>query len=426
MGYRVLFTNPRGMEDIVVAELRGLGVSACPRPFGLDGWTWATVEDPLELARLCYQARTVFRGILVLAEGKIRRTEGGLQDIYEIVKGVDWKEWLPPEATFCVRSKRHGEHRFRSPDIERISGQAIIDGLRETTGHPRRVRLARPDVSVRVDVTGDQCVVGIDFVGEEGLHRRGYRAYDHPAALNTVLAAAMVLASGWHPGEKLVDPMCGGGTILIEAALIARKVPGGFFRKDNFAFRTLPHFSPMDLDEQMLAWDARADWTVRAKLFGSDISPKHVFGAELNAERALVRDTTQWQILDIADLPHFFPKGGVDCLITNPPFGVRMGTLRKARELHRTLCQVAREVLCEGGRLTLITHYPEWVVEEADRYGFIPIRRFSVSHGNLLAFLLVLKRKGSTDEGIELKDRQEQRDDDEPDEETHPNDQSRF
>jgi tRNA (guanine6-N2)-methyltransferase len=402
MADKVLFTTSRGIEDIVVQELKSLGIEAKPRLFGLDGWVWGFVDEPLDLARICYQARTIYRGLLVLAEGDVRRTQEGLQDIYELVKSVDWTEWLPPEATFCVRSNRSGRHQYQSPDIERTSGQAVIDRIMEQKGHRQKVRLAHPDVMVRVDVTGEKCVVGIDFVGEDAMHKRAYRVYDHPAAINAVLAAAMILASGWESKEQLVDPMCGGGTIVIEAALIARKVPAGFFRKENFAFRTLPHFEGLNLDDLMLEWDTRADWSVSAKIFGSDISPKHIAGAQLNAERALVADTIEWQVLDAADLPKIFPKGSVHCIVSNPPFGVRSGSVAKAKEAHRLLLQVADEVLSESGRLVVITHHPEWLEMLMPVLDFTAEQRYAVIHGDLPAEILVIRRKSESSQRTEV------------------------
>ncbi|MFN3420651.1 MAG: tRNA (guanine(6)-N2)-methyltransferase [Armatimonadota bacterium] len=402
MAYKVLFTTSRGIEDIVVQELASLGLEARPRLFGLDGWVWGFVDEPITLARICYQARTIYRGLLILAEGEVRRSQEGLDDIYQIVKSVDWTDWLPPEATFCVRSTRSGRHQYQSPDIERISGQAVIERIAEQTGHRQKVKLAHPDVMLRVDVTGERCVVGIDFVGEEALHRRGYRAYDHPAAINAVLAAAMIWASGWRPEEQLVDPMCGGGTIVIEAALIARKVPAGFFRKENFAFRTLPYFENLSLDDLMFEWDAYADWSVSAKLFGSDISPKHIAGAQLNAERALVADTIKWQVLDAAELPQIFPKGSVQRIIVNPPFGVRSGSVTKAKEAHRLLLQTADEVLSEDGKMVVITHHPEWLEMLTPVLDFAIEQQYDVLHGDLPAKILVIGRKAKSKQNLEV------------------------
>ncbi|MCS7192306.1 MAG: tRNA (guanine(6)-N2)-methyltransferase [Armatimonadetes bacterium] len=402
MAYKVLFTTSRGIEDIVVQELNSLNIEVKPKFLGLDGWVWGFVNEPLTLARVCYQARTIYRGLLVLAEGEVRRTQEGLQDIYDIVKSVDWTEWMTPEATFCVRSNRSGRHHYQSPDIERTSGQAVIDKILELKGHKQKVKLANPDVLVRVDVTGERCVVGIDFVGEEAMQRRAYRVYDHPAAINAVLAAAMVLASEWKPEEQMVDPMCGSGTILIEAALIARKVAGGFFRKDNFAFRSLPFFSGLNFDDLMLEWDTRANWSVNAKLFGSDISPKYIAGAKLNSERALVSDTIDWQILDAFELPKIFAKGSVQCIVVNPPFGVRSGSIARAKEAHRVLIQVAEDVLSEDGRLIVITHHPEWLEMLTPVADLIISKRHHVLHGDLPAEILVIKRKSSSSQSMEV------------------------
>ncbi len=398
MGWRVLFTTPRGIEDVVAEELRALGLPARPRAWGLPGWAWATVKAPLELARICYQARTIFRGMLVLAEGPVRRTPEGLRDIYELVHELDWTAWLPEGATFCVRTKRHGDHAYHTPDIERTAGQAIVDSIQRRAGRRQRVSLKEPDVSVRVDVNGPTAVVGLDFVGEEALHKRMFRPYDHPAALSAVLAAAMVWASGWldEPERGLLDPMCGGGTLLMEAASLLRKIPAGHFRKGKFAFRLLPYFRErgVDFDALMAEWDAQIDWARTAPIRGSDVSPKHLEGARLNLEQARVLDTCELKLLDVEKLPEagWVPEGGVGAIVVNPPFGVRSGTPRKARRLHGLLLKAADYALDARGTLVVITHRPEWLEAELDAYGFAVERRYAVLHGDLPADVLIVKR----------------------------------
>lgn len=180
---------------------------------------------------------------------------------------------------------------------------------------------------------------------------------------------------------------------------MARKVPAGFFRKENFAFRQLPFFSGVDFDEVMWQWDTVADWLVQARLFGSDISPRHLFGAQQNAERALVADTIRWQVMEVAALPQVFRKGEVQVVITNPPFGVRSGSPRKARDAHRALVIAADAVLGEDGRLVVITHHPEWIEPLTEVAGFRIRQRYEVLHGDLPAEILVCTRR--TDAGGE-------------------------
>jgi len=185
----------------------------------------------------------------------------------------------------------------------------------------------------------------------------------------------------------------GFGDVKIYAALLARQVPAGFFRKDNFAFRTLPRFAGLNLDDLLFEWDTQADWRLSARLFGSDISPKHIAGAQQNAERALVADTIEWRVMDAAELPHLFPKESVQCLLTNPPFGIRSGSLTKARQAHRLLVEVADQVLDENGRLVVITHHPEWLEVLAPSVGLKEAQRYEVLHGDLPAAILVLRRQ---------------------------------
>jgi 23S rRNA G2445 N2-methylase RlmL len=212
----------------------------------------------------------------------------------------------------------------------------------------------------------------------------------------------MVWASGWKPEEQLVDPMCGGGTIVIEAALIARKVPAGFFRKENFAFRSLPCFENLNFYDLMFEWDTCADWSVSAKIFGSDASPKHIAGAQLNAERALVADTIKYQVLDVAELPQIFPKGSVQRIIVNPPFGVRIGSVVRAKEAHRWLLQITDDLLSEDGKLAVITHHPEWLEALIPVLDFTIEQRYIVLHGDLPAEILVIGRKRGLEKPSEV------------------------
>ncbi|HID07552.1 MAG TPA: RNA methyltransferase, partial [Armatimonadetes bacterium] len=199
------FTTSRGIEDLCARELNEqLSVFASPRPFEMQGWVQANVNSILQLAEICYRARTIHRGMLLLNAVEIPTAREGLDAIYDAVKMLNLDEWLDRDVTFAIRSERKGKHAFQSPDIMRVAGQAVIDAVQERYGYRQCVNLDDPDIILRVDVAEQWCIISVDFVGEESLHRRGYRVYHHPAALRSTLACAMLMLCNWKCDKQLV------------------------------------------------------------------------------------------------------------------------------------------------------------------------------------------------------------------------------
>ncbi|HID09568.1 TPA: class I SAM-dependent RNA methyltransferase, partial [Candidatus Micrarchaeota archaeon] len=224
----LLLTTMVGLESVVLEEVR--------EDFGLRGerirnGRVAVRGDLEDVVRLSYSGRTFERVMILLA---VEEGVESLRDVYRAVRSVPLSSYFGPEMTFACRSDRMGEHPFTSLDIERTAGQAVVDHFLETTGRRIRANLKDPDVIVRADLDGDVLYVAIDTTGYTALHRRGYRVYDHPASLNAALASAMIRVGGWREEETLLDPFAGGGTIPIEAALYARRVP--WFRFRGFLF----------------------------------------------------------------------------------------------------------------------------------------------------------------------------------------------
>ncbi len=333
-------TTVEGLEDVAAREVEMLGGRVNEvRPARVF------FEGQIDLMyRVNIRARCVHKLMLVLGRGEAR----GLDEIYKLAKSIDYFEVLRLDQSFAVRTTRVGEHEYTSVDVSAVVGQAIVDSFVEAKGARPRVNLKNPDVEVGVYVRDDEVVIGVNTTGES-LHKRNYRVYDHPAALKTTLAAGMLMISGWR-GEGLLDPMCGGGTIVIEAALMARGFPPGFFRKD-LAFTRLALHDPKAHREELERALEGANREVY-EVYGFDVSPKHVAGARLNALSAGVHDTISFDVRDATKRDTY---RGLDVrhVVVNPPYGIRQSRPKAVRELYAKLLRVLSDEL-SGTTLTII------------------------------------------------------------------------
>ena len=370
-------TTVEGLEDVAAREVEGLGGRItevkCARVF---------FEGPADLMyRINIRARCVHKLALVLGRGSAR----GLDEVYRFARSIDYSEVMRLDQSFAVRTTRVGEHEYTSIDVSAAVGQAIVDSFKEAKGSRPRVDLKEPDVEVMVYVKDDEVVVGVNTTGES-LHRRNYRVYDHPAALKTTLAAGMLMLSGWR-GEGLLDPMCGGGTIVIEGALMARRFPPGFFRK-HLAFTKLVLYDPKAHREELeraLEEANRGSY----EIYGFDVSPKHVAGARLNASSAGVGDTISFDVRD-ATRGETYEGLDVKYIVVNPPYGVRQGRPKVLKDLY---ARFLKSVSDELSGVTLTAIVGSWrtfedALEGID-YDLLDVR--NVKHGDLPAKVYKVK-----------------------------------
>ncbi len=231
---------------------------------------------------------------------------------------------------------------------------------------------AVPPQEFIVRIVHDECTVSADASGEP-LHRRGYRLATAKAPLRETLAAAMIAGSEWDGTATLLDPMCGSGTIPIEAALLARRIPPGLGRR--FAFMEWPGFDALAWDD--LVARARAQIATRplARILGSDRDAGAVAAATANSERAGVAADIEWRRGAISGIA---PPPGTGWIVTNPPYGVRVGERRQLRDLYAQLGNVARRC-CSGWQIDFLAAHPE--LERQTGLDLAP--RFSTENGGI-------------------------------------------
>ncbi len=259
-----------------------------------------------------------------------------------------WESYLAPEQPIALRVTCQKSRLYHETAVaERVAG-AIGDRL----GNPPPVRKYQEDPGndlpqlIVVRLFDNLCTISMDSSGAL-LHRRGYRLATAKAPLRETLAAATVMASGWDKTSPLLDPFCGSGTIPIEAALLAERIPPGFRRR--FTFMDWPHFDSK-VWEKLLADAARAIVSDMPKIIGSDRDEGAIRAAQTNAERAGLAGHIEFSRRAISAID---PPSGPGWVVTNPPYGVRVSQPSDLRNLYAQFGKVMR-AKCPGWRVTLI------------------------------------------------------------------------
>ena len=280
----------------------------------VDGWCRSQGDKEM-MYRANFQLHTAIRILKPIRHFKAKSAD----DVYEEIKKIDWTQYLEPEKTFAVDSVVFSEEFRHSKFVSYKVKDAIVDFFREKTGKRPNISIANPDIRLHIHIAEDQCTLCLDSSGES-LHRRGYRQESVEAPLNEVLAAGMILLSGWQGDTDFIDPMCGSGTLPIEAALIAKNMAPGLFRKE-YAFEKWPDFDADLFDE--IYNDESQEREFNHHIYGYDIDMKAVNTARLNVKAAgLTADIT----IEQQDFKDFTQPQNKSIIITNPPYGERIST----------------------------------------------------------------------------------------------------
>jgi len=375
--YKYFATTIPGVEDISARELEKI-VGVKPE---IDVNKVFLETDLEAMYKINFMSRTINKLYILLAREEFK----DLNDIYRIVKNTDFRELIRPDMRFAVRAERIGEHNFTSIDIARVAGQAIIDSYMDSMKTRLKVDLENPDIEINVLVRFNEILIGVNTSGES-LHKRRYRVYNHPAALKTNLAASMIFL-GDYTGEPLLDPLCGGGTIPIEAAHIARKYPISIFRREYY-FRRLPlHNESIEknVEEKLISSINKEIY----EIYCVDISREHIRGALLNAKNALVDDTIKFFNRD-STRRESFEDIEAKLIVTNPPYGMRSHSLKKIEGFYKTFLKTLKEVY-QNIKLVLITASTQQFENAVEKADVKIIHSRKVMHGGLTAKIYMIK-----------------------------------
>lgn len=299
----------QGLETVLATELLNLGANNIQIGRRMVSFT----GDKELLYRANFQLRTAVRILMPILHFKATSAD----EVYSAVQQVDWSHYLTNETTFAIDCVVFSNEFRHSKFVAYKVKDAIVDQFRERTGSRPNIRITNPDLKLHIHVAEYDCTLSIDTSGES-LHRRGYRQATVEAPLNEVLAAGIVMLTGWKGDCDLIDPMCGSGTIAIEAALIARGIAPGIYRKE-YAFEKWPDFD-RDLFNRIYEDDSN-ERPFNHRIYGYDINHNAVAAAQANIKAAgLSKEVTVQQ----QDFAHFKQPEGKALIITNPPYGERI------------------------------------------------------------------------------------------------------
>ena len=328
---RFFATCGRGIEPTLAQELRDLGAASIEA--GRGGVHFH--GDLATLYRANLWLRTAIRVLRPILDVPVTSPD----ELYDAVRSIDWSQFLTPEHTLAVDCNVRDSQITHSKYAALRTKDAICDQFIERVGRRPSVDVEEPMVGLNLHIYRDQAVLSLESSGES-LHKRGYRPILTRAPLNEALAAALILLTGWKGDSPLVDPMCGSGTIPIEATWIALHRPPGLTRK-RFGFQGW-----MDFDVAL--WTALRDEARRgvlkqlpAPIVGSDVRSDAVSFAAGNACAAGIGHLVKFERRDLRDFRPASETPGI--LLTNPPYGERLGEEKELKSLYRLLGEVLRE-----------------------------------------------------------------------------------
>lgn len=304
-----LATTLFGLEEFLAEELRSLGAESVithNRAVGFRG-------DNAMFYRANYHLRLALRVLKQLDSFKVQVEN----DIYHSIRGIPWEQYLDADKMLAVDTVLATDKFKHSVYISQLAKDAIVDRIRDKTGKRPSVDLKNPDLRIRIHLNEKDCNVSLDGSGES-LHKRGYRVQPYKAPLNEVLAAGMIRISGWDPSIPFLNPMCGSGTLCIEAGMISKGLPGGYFRSE-FGFQRWRDYDPALFE------------TVRRERFLKETTDlnimacDHAFPAIRATQDNLASAGMLGQIrLEKASFEKWKSGSDKGLLMINPPYGERM------------------------------------------------------------------------------------------------------
>lgn len=329
-----------GLEDVLADELRALGAKNIE-----IGRRMVSFEGDRELLyRANIHLRTALRILVPIATFEASNADEVYQYLYD---HVDWFEYLTSRTTFAFDTVVYSEKFTHSKFLAYRGKDAISDYFTDNKQRRPNVSVVDPDIHFHIHVSHTTVTLALDSSGES-LHKRGYRVGQNDAPVSEVLAAGILMRTGWKGETDLIDPMCGSGTFLIEAALIALNIPPGIFR-EKYAFEKWKDFDPELLSHVLDDWEEKK---FEHQIYGSDISAKAIAISRGNITKAGVQKYIRLSVCPIEEL-HRSQEMTEKCLIvTNPPYGERMRNF-ELEKVYGALGTTLKHEFCSGSAWVL-------------------------------------------------------------------------
>lgn len=313
------------LEPLLLEELKELGIEAGPigyRGVFVEEWDWSTIY------RINYASRLASRVLLPMNRFRCfdRRS------LYRHASEIDWSLYIPEGKTFAIDANVHHRELRNSLFAAQVVKDAICDQMRQRVGRRPSVQVQNPDVQLNLFVQQQTAVISFDTSGEP-LHKRGYRQESVEAPMQETLAAAILRLAHYDQECIYLDPCCGSGTLLIEAALIATHTPPGYLRT-RWGFMRHPQYDAAEWLKVRNQVDQKRTTLAPQHLFGVDISKNAVRAAQINLKAA---GFSQQVEVKQADFREYTPSIAPNFILTNPPHGRRLDEEEQLRPLYRAL-----------------------------------------------------------------------------------------
>lgn len=389
--FKIIAKTFPGLEEVLAKELTNLGANNIE--IGRRMVAFTGDKEMLYKANFCLRtAVKVLKPIL-----NFKATDA--DEIYDVVKNTDWTQYMNVENTFLVDAVVFSENFRHSKFAAYRVKDGIADFFRDKTGERPNVSITNPDIRINIHIAENDVTISLDSSGES-LHQRGYRTGSVPAPLNEVLAAGIIMLTGWDGECDLIDPMCGSGTILVEAALIAMNIYPGVFRKE-FGFEKWKDFDE-DLFDRIYNDDSQ-EREFDHKIYGYDINRRAVAIATENVRSAGVNKVVEVMQRDFYEFEEPLQKS---IMITNPPYGERI-TTDDILGLYSTIGERLKHAFV--GNDAWIFSYKE---ECFAKIGMRPSTRYTLPNGGLECELRKYqifdgKLSDRREEGLEIKTKDE-------------------
>ena len=378
--FRMVAKTFKGLEPVMAQELTELGADEVQierRAVSFSG-----DKALMYRANLCL--RSALRVLVPIRSERLKVKGERLKPedwLYEVAKSIDWSRYMGAETSFAIDATVYSETFRNSRFVTYRVKDAIVDWWKEKAGKRPNVSVSEPELFINVHIANETLTISLDSSGES-LHKRGYRVATTEAPINEVLAAGMLLTAGWKGQSDFYDPMCGSGTIPIEAALIARNIAPGVFRK-SFAFEKWP-----DFDEELWSEIYNDDSHEREfthKIYGSDASFYAVQQAQKNVKSAGVAKDVELRQIRMEELKverlkvNGESKGAEGALVMiNPPYGERLASNKDMEELYGKIGTALKH------RFTGAT---AWIISSNDAamkcIGLKPAKKMQLLNGEL-------------------------------------------
>lgn len=358
----------KGLEEVLAGELIELGANNVQ----IERRAVSFTGDLRMLYTANFCLRTASRILVPIATFKAKNTD----NIYEQAKQIDWAQYMNTRTSFAIDATVYSDLFRHSQFVTYRVKDAVVDWWMEHGGVRPNVQLTNPDIYLNVHIGGDTVTISLDSSGES-LHKRGYRVANTQAPINEALAAGMLLLAGWKGQSDFYDPMCGSGTLLIEAALIARNIAPGIYRK-GFAFEKWANFDA-DLFEEVYSDDSR-EREFTHKIYGSDAGFYAVQTAQKNIQSANLQRDIEVKQIRVQELKTENGKGKTEgaLVMMNPPYGERLSKDKNVLQLYQDIGTTLKHQFCGA---------TAWIISSNDEalkcVGLRPAKRIRLINGDL-------------------------------------------